>query len=145
MSQPPDPATHTPQSPPPPRPGFQNSIQRLVRSFAFGFAGLGYVIRTEPNMRIHCLAGVFVIAAGVVFSLAMWEWITLVFCIGLVIAAECMNTAFERLADRVCPDDDPLIRQAKDCGAATVLVVSLMASVVGGLLFVPRILTAAGW
>ena len=83
--------------------------------------------------------------AGFVFALAVWEWVAITFCIGLVLSAECMNTALERLADRVSLETHPLIKHAKDCGSAAVLVVALMSAVVGGLVFVPKLLAVAGW
>jgi diacylglycerol kinase len=118
---------------------------KFLRSFVIGFLGLLHAIRSEQNMRIHCIAAAGVAIAGFVFALAAWEWIAVVFCIGLVISAECMNTAMERLADRVSRDMDSLIKQAKDCGSAAVLMLAVMAAIVGGIIFVPKICTAAGW
>lgn len=121
------------------------NLLRFVRSFANGFAGLTHAFAAEQNLRIHLLAAVAVIVAGVAFGLAVWEWIAVCFCIGLVISAECMNTALERLADRVSTETHPLIKQAKDCGSAAVLVLAMMAAVVGGLIFIPKIAALAGW
>lgn len=121
------------------------NFTKFFRSFAIGFLGLTHAIRSEQNMRVHCVAAVGVIVAGIVFALAVWEWVAVVFCLGLVISAECMNTAMERLADRVSRETDPLIKQAKDCGSAAVLVLALTAAVVGGVVFVPKICATAGW
>jgi diacylglycerol kinase len=118
---------------------------KFLRSFLFGFIGLLHAVRSEQNMRIHCVAAVCVTIAGFAFALAAWEWIAIVFCIGLVISAECMNTAMERLADRVSREIDPLIKQAKDCGSAAVLVLALMAAAIGVFVFAPKICTAVGW
>jgi len=62
-----------------------------------------------------------------------------------LISAECMNTAVERLADRVSRETHPLIKQAKDCSSAAVLVLALTAAVVGGVVFVPKFWAALGW
>lgn len=121
------------------------NFSRLLRSFAVGFQGLAHAIGSEQNMRIHCVIAVVVIAAGVLLALSPWEWIAVVLCIGLVLAAECMNTALERLADRVTTETDPLIKQAKDCGSAAVLVLALMSVVVGVVVFGPKIWSLAGW
>ena len=96
-------------------------------------------------MRIHFVAALGVIVAGCLFALAVWEWIVLVFCIGLVISAECMNTALERLADRITRETDPLIKQAKDCGSAAVLVLAFMSAIIGGMIFLPKIWAVVGW
>jgi diacylglycerol kinase len=121
------------------------NFSKFYRSFAIGFLGLIHAIGAEQNMRIHCLAALGVIAAGFAVALAAWEWITILLCIGLVVSAECMNTAVERLADRVSPETHPLIKQAKDCSSAAVLVLALTAAAAGLVVFVPRIRAAAGW
>ena len=99
-------------------------IGKLLRSFVTGFGGLSHAVGTEQNLRIHGAIACCVIAAGFFFALAPWEWIAVSLCIGLVISAECMNTAVERLADRVSLERHPLIKQAKDCSAAAVLVLA---------------------
>ena len=121
------------------------NLSKFLRSFVVGFFGLVHALRSEQNMRLHCLAAAGVIAAGFLFSIAAWEWVAVVLCIGLVISAECFNTALERLADRVSRETEPLIKQAKDCGSAAVLVLAITAAVVGGVVFVPKIWAAAGW
>jgi len=120
-------------------------IRKFLRSFVHGYGGLTHAFGSEQNLRIHFVIAVCVIAAGFYFSLAAWEWIAVTLCIGLVIAAECMNTALERLADRISLEKHPLIKQAKDCSAAAVLVLAMTAAVVGCIVFVPRIRTWIGW
>ena len=115
------------------------NIPRFLRSFVFGFLGLAHAFKSEQNMRLHCLAAAVVIGAGFVLGLAAWEWIAILLCIGLVISAECLNTALERLADRVSRDADPLIKVAKDCGSAAVLVLAITAAVVGCVVFLPKL------
>jgi len=121
------------------------NFSKFLRSFVIGSLGLAHAFGTEQNMRIHCLIALGVIVAGFVFAVAAWEWIVLVLCIGMVISAECMNTAIERLADRVSRETHPFIKQAKDCSSAAVLVLAITAAVVGGVVFVPKVWSAAGW
>ncbi|MDB5336368.1 MAG: diacylglycerol kinase [Planctomycetaceae bacterium] len=121
------------------------SLSKFFRSFAIGFCGICHALGTEQNMRIHCLAAIGVIAAGMTFPLAAWEWIAVLLCIGVVISAECMNTAIERLADRISQEQNPLIKQAKDCGSAAVLVLAITSAAVGLTIFVPKIWVLSGW
>jgi diacylglycerol kinase len=120
-------------------------MNRFLRSFVNGFAGLAQTFRSEQNLRIHVAIAVLVIAAGFFFGLTATEWIAITFCIGLVISAECMNSALERLADRVSLERHPLIKQAKDASAAAVLVLAIMSATVGVIVFLPRIRTWIGW
>jgi diacylglycerol kinase len=120
-------------------------IRTFLRSFFTGYVGLSHALGSERNMQIHLVIALCVVAAGFFFALAAAEWIAVSLCIGLVISAECMNTAMERLADRVSLDMHPLIKQAKDCSAAAVLVLATSAAIVGGIVFVPKLSTWMGW
>lgn len=121
------------------------SISKFFRSFAIGFLGFCHAFVTEQNMQIHSLAAIGAIAAGMMFQLTQWEWIAVLLCIGVVISAECMNTAIERLADRISQKQNPLVKQAKDCGSAAVLVLAITSTAVGLIIFVPRIWATSGW
>jgi diacylglycerol kinase len=121
------------------------NLTKLLRSFVIGSVGFAHALRTEQNMWLHLLAAVGVVALGLWLKLAAGEWVAIVVAIGLVISAECVNTALERLADRVSREHDPLIKQAKDCGSAAVLVLAITAAVVGGIVFGPKLWAAAGW
>ena len=120
-------------------------IGKFLRSVVTGFIGLGHVIRSERNMQLHVVAAVTVVVAGFAFGLTAWEWVAVVFCVGLVLSAECLNTGLERLADRVSLDRHPLIKQAKDCAAGAVLVLAMTSAVVGGIVFLPRLRALTWW
>jgi diacylglycerol kinase len=119
-------------------------LMKVLRGFVTGFVGLAHVVRSERNMRIHCIVAVAVVIAGFVFGLAIWEWVAVVFSIGLVLSAECMNTALERLANRVSLDRHPLIKHAKDSASAAVLVLALMSAVIGLIVFLPKVRAFTG-
>ena len=120
-------------------------IRRFLRSVANALGGLAHAFGSEHNIRIHGVIAVGVIAAGFFFALAPLDWIAILLCIGLVISAECMNTALERLADRVSLEKHPLIKQAKDCSSGAVLVLAMMAAVIGAIVFVPKIAAWMKW
>jgi diacylglycerol kinase (ATP) len=45
----------------------------------------------------------------------------------MVLGAELINTALERVLDRLHPDHHPVVKIAKDCAAGAVLVSSVAA------------------
>lgn len=58
----------------------------------------------------------------------------------MVLAAECMNTAIERVVDDIGTEKRDLAQQAKDCGSAAVAVTAIgvgigWACVIFGLIF----------
>ncbi len=75
------------------------------------------------------------------FQISALEWAAVVICIGMVIAAEALNSAVEAVADRLTSNPDPLIGRAKDYGALAVALLSLSAVIVGGIVFIPYIVS----
>jgi diacylglycerol kinase (ATP) len=59
-----------------------------------------------------------------------WKRLFLVAVVVLVMVVELLNTAIEKLADRVSREHDPLIGAAKDMGSAAVGISLLLAGLV---------------
>jgi diacylglycerol kinase (ATP) len=106
-----------------------------MKSFKHAFNGLGLVVRTQRNMRIHICFVFYVVMAGLVSELPAPEWAAVLICSGLVLALECINTALERLCDTLHPGKSEGIRKAKDASAAAVLCAALSSAAVGLLIF----------
>jgi diacylglycerol kinase len=119
-------------------------MQRLIRSFGHAFAGIGYGLRTQTNLRIHILAAVCVISAGWLLQISTIEWAVLVLTIMIVMSAELFNTAVEAVVDRAGSEPHPLSKIAKDTAAGAVLVGAIGAVIVGLLIFGPRLLALIG-
>ena len=116
----------------------------LGRAFACAFSGIGHAFAEGRNFKIECVIGAFAIILGFVFSNSLAEWLAVIICIGLVLGAECANTALEALVDLVSPEYHDLARIAKDCAAGAVLILSIAALVVGIVLYAPPILALVG-
>ncbi|MEA2720045.1 MAG: undecaprenol kinase [Candidatus Eremiobacteraeota bacterium] len=82
-------------------------------------------------MRVHAAIAVLVVAAGTVLRFSLVSWAVVTLAIGLVLAAELLNTAIEAVVDLVSPAEHPLAKRAKDVAAAGVLVASLAALAAG--------------
>ena len=63
-----------------------------------------------------------------------------------MMAAELLNTAIERLCDRMASGYDELVGQAKDIAAAAVLLCAMFCVIIGAVFFLPSgaLLRAAG-
>ena len=114
---------------------------RRLNSFAHALRGMGLLVRTQPNARLHLLAAGLVCIAGIYCGLSRMEWLLIVVAIVLVWGAEAFNTALEQLADVVHPAQHPGIGRAKDAAAAAVLIAALGAAVIGVLVFAPHLAT----
>jgi len=110
-------------------------MRRLVKSFSYAFHGIYSAFKSELNFRIHIIAAVVAIAIGIYIKLSAEKWGLVVLAIGFVMVSELLNTAIERLGDEVANGNHRLvIKKAKDTAAAAVLL-SAIAALVIGLIF----------
>ncbi len=121
---------------PEPPPGFWRA---RMRSFACAGRGVVLLLRTQANARIHLLATVAVIAAGIAFHVTRGEWALLAVALGIVWITEAANTALELLGDRITLQHDETIRRAKDVAAGAVLLAAITAAVIGILILGPYV------
>ena len=110
-----------------------------LRSFKNAIKGLRVFFSTQPHARFHAMAGIHVIAAGFLFHLKRTEWGLILVSIGLVIVAEAANTAIEFLTDLVSPDFNEQAGKVKDIAAGAVLAASIIAAIIGLVVFLPKI------
>ena len=103
------------------------------------FRGLGLLFTKERNAQVHLLALVIVLTLAFLLPLSALEWIAILICCGLVISLEALNSAIERMCDEMVPNFNPRIRDIKDLAAAAVLWAALIAIVVAGIIFLPKI------
>ena len=107
----------------------------LYRSFGYAFQGIFTCVRKERNMKIHCVAAVLVVIAGVILKISAIEWCICMVLFGLVMALEHVNT----VVDMVTEEYHPLAKVAKDTAAGAVLIAAIMAAIAGCIIFLPKI------
>lgn len=112
---------------------------RWVHRFACAGRGLGYVLLCEPSGRVHLVALGAVAALGVWLDLSALEGAVLALAAASVIAAEALNTAVERLADRVSEEREEAIRLVKDVAAGGVLAAASGAAAAGLAILGPKL------
>lgn len=115
------------------------SLHRLLKSFADAFRGLKHVFKSEQNFRMQVLLGLFVFVAAAYFPLRSWEVILLILLVLLVLLVEILNTAFENFSDLLKPRLHHYVGVVKDIMAGAVLLTSLVALIVGTIIFYPHL------
>lgn len=115
------------------------NLRKLTKSFRYAFRGFWYAFRSEQNIRVHLIASLVVIALMVYFQVAFWEAIILLLVMMLVLILELINTIFEKVIDMLRPRIHFYAEVIKDIMAATVLVSSIGAIIIGLLIFLPYI------
>ena len=107
----------------------------FLRSFVYAGRGIWFCIRHERNFRIHMVAAAYVLIFAPYFSLTRGEWAALLAIIGLVTAAEAVNTAVEQTVNLAAPGRRTRARVAKDASAGAVLLCAVAAAAAGVFLF----------
>ena len=98
------------------------------------------MVQSQRNARIHAVATILAVAAGMLARISPTEWVLIVLAVLCVWATEALNTSIEFLVDLVSPDLHPLAAKAKDVAAGAVLVAAIGSLIVAVLVFGPHIL-----
>lgn len=112
----------------------------VLKSFKVAFEGLKDALLHERNFRIQVVIFLFVIVAGFIFQLSATEWSIILLCAAIVLSAEIFNSAIEKLCNHVTPEIHPLIKKIKDFSAAAVLLAAFISVIIGGIIFLPKII-----
>lgn len=113
-------------------------LKGRLRSLRFALRGAWLLIITEHSIMIQITIGVLVTILGFFMHLSSIEWMFQFLAIGIVLVAESLNTAIEKLCDFIHPDYHKKIGFIKDISAGAVTFAALIAILVGFLIYIPK-------
>jgi len=116
-------------------------MDRLLRATMNTWNGLKSAIRTEAAFRQEIAVLLVAIPLAFVVGQTTWTRLLLVGVVIFVMVVELLNTAVEKLADRVSREIDVQIGTAKDIGSAAVGLSLLLAGAIWLLALAERL----GW
>jgi diacylglycerol kinase len=111
-----------------------------LKSARYALAGWLYMLRHQKNTRIQAVASVLSIALAFWLQISLTAWALLILTITINWMAEFINAALEAVVNLASPQLHPMARVCKDVGAAAVLLASVAAAIIGGLLLGPPLL-----
>ena len=100
---------------------------RLWRATINTRNGLIFAIRSEQAVREEIAALALSLPLAWLIGATTMRRIEMIAVVVLVLVVELLNTAIEKLADRLTTDHDPQIGRVKDMGSAAVGVALVMA------------------
>lgn len=109
-------------------------------SFKNAFKGIWIALTTQLNIRLHFLIGSLVLFLAIYTQVSISDLVILVLTISLVIVAEMLNTAIEFVADAITLEHNEYIKLAKDVSAGAVLFSAIFASIIGLMIFIPKLI-----
>lgn len=119
-------------------------MKRLWRATINSWNGLVAATQTEQAFREELV----VLAIGV--PLAFWltadagKRLALIGTLLIILMVELLNTAIEKLSDRVSREQDPAIKRVKDMGSAAILLSLILAGAVWLWIAAGRFWSASG-
>ena len=116
-------------------------MQRLLRAVVNSWNGLGFALRSEAAFRQELAVLVLAVPLALVVAENAWKRLALIGVLVLLLVVELLNTAIEKLSDRVNLAIDPQIGRVKDMGSAAVGLTLLLAGATWLLALAQRI----GW
>ncbi len=115
-------------------------IKDFGRSLKHAISGLSYALRYEKNFQNEVIVACLVFIAMIYYQVTPSEMVILFLVVMGVLVMELLNTVMERIADILKPRIHPYVKVIKDLMAASVLVSSLLAIIIGLIIFIPHVM-----
>lgn len=110
----------------------------LKKNFIYAGRGLRYAL-SEPIFRTHCAMGVLAVVLAVALSVSPIELVVILILIGWILSLEMVNTIMEHIIDLLKPEFHEHAKILKDLASGAVLISSVVAFIVGLIIFLPRL------
>lgn len=112
-------------------------ITGRIKGGGYAIKGAWLLLKHEASIQVQFVIAVIITIAGFYFDITATEWIFQMLAIGLVMTAEGLNTATEKIADFVHPDFHNKIGHIKDVAAGAVFFAAVTAALIGGIIYFP--------
>ncbi len=109
--------------------GFNNTFKNARKGFRL-------VLKSEMNIRVHVIIAFLVMLFAYLLDFSALEFCMALFAIAMVIVSEMLNTAIEFTLDSIYHNRySRMVGMAKDISAGAVMVASVVAAIIGVVLF----------
>lgn len=116
------------------------NFRKFFKSFKYAFEGIHYAFKNDQNLLAHILVAFLVINVSMALKVTPFEMGILGLTIMMVIIAEMVNSAIEKMVDLITKEHRQEAKIAKDVSAGMVLLTSFAAAIIGSLIFLPYLL-----
>ncbi len=98
----------------------------IFKNARYAIEGVITAFATETSFRLEIFFGIWIFAAIALLELSFYAKLLLAVTAVLIPVVELLNSAIENLVDLVTREIHPLAKNAKDMGAAAVLLAVLL-------------------
>ena len=114
-------------------------VRGRIRSLKFAFKGAWLLLTTEDSIKAQVIMAIIITVLGCFFNISNIEWMLQFLVIGMVLVAESLNTAVEKIADFIHPDYHEKIGFIKDIAAGAPTFAGITSLIVAGFIYFPKI------
>jgi len=116
-----------------------NFLRGRLRSMKFAVRGMWLLAKTEDSIKAQLFFAVIAVILGFYFNISNIEWMLQSLVIGLVLTAEALNTAIEKIADFIHPDYHKKIGFIKDIAAGAPSFAAFTSLIIVSFIYIPKI------
>jgi diacylglycerol kinase len=109
-------------------------MQQFIKAMGHAFDGICYAIKKERHIRIQLIIAASVIVLSILIRIPKLHMLILLIVVFFVLILELMNTAVEKLIDKLSPHYDKDYGHIKDIVAGVALLGAILSVIVGILL-----------
>jgi diacylglycerol kinase (ATP) len=109
-----------------------------IKSVSYALKGLIYLIKTENSIKVQLFVSILMTVLGFIFNITDLEWIVQILCTTLVLTAESLNTAVEKIANFIHPNYHEKIGVIKDVAAGAVAFAAIFSMIIGLIIYIPK-------
>ena len=106
-----------------------------MKSFVYAARGISHCIIYGRNFRVELSVFIYMLYFSFFYDFTETHYAAFFVISALVLVCEAFNTAIEAVADKVCQEQNELVRIGKDVAAGAVLIMAIASVVVGFNLF----------
>ncbi|MDO9594518.1 MAG: diacylglycerol kinase family protein [Lutibacter sp.] len=109
-----------------------------IKAIKYAAKGFWILITSEHSIIAQVSIGIIMSVIGFLMHLSATEWMFQIMAIGLILVAESLNTAIEKMADFIHPEYHKQIGRIKDISAGAAFFAAIIAVIIGLIIYVPK-------
>ncbi|NLP57975.1 diacylglycerol kinase [Lutibacter sp. B1] len=115
-----------------------NFILNRIKAIKYAAKGFWILITSEYSIIAQVIIAVIVTIIGFIMNISATEWMFQIFAIAIVLVAESLNTAIEKIADFIHPEYHKQIGHIKDISAGAAFFAAIFAVIIGLIIYIPK-------
>lgn len=115
-------------------------VKGRFRGIRYALKGVYILVKSEDSIKAQLVFALFATLMGFLFAISSIEWMIQFLVIGLVLVAEALNTAIEKIADFVHPEYHKKIGSIKDVAAGAPAIAAVLSLLIAGFIYIPKII-----